>query len=195
MVWGTVTLLPVFGCGNREDLTLPVGIYWNCVFGCAGGRVTAPRRLWPPEELAALSEGAGSSFTSGLIICAMTGWICLSCMILVMAWMKALGASTKAFASASGRSNTMAMSISPPSFLIRVGLPACIRSRMATALFSHRFRSHSSTARCASDPVCGGTVRAAGVPSAERNALSGNVAAGTAARAVTARRMSLSFTS
>ena len=60
---------------------------------------------------------------------------------------------------------------------------------------SHRFRSHSSIARCASDPVCGGTSRAAGVPSAERNALSGNVAAGTAAMAVTARRMSLSFTS
>ena len=67
-----------------------------------------------------------------------------------------IGASTKAFASASGRSNTMAMSISPPSFLIRAGLPACIRSRIATALFSHRFRSHSSIARCASDPVCGG---------------------------------------
>ena len=180
---------------NREDLTLSAGIYWNCVFVCAGGRVTVPRRLWPPEELAALSGGAGSSLTSGLIICAMTGWFCLSCMILVMAWMKALGASTKAFASASGRSNTMAMSISPPSFLIRAGLPACIRSRIATALFSHRFRSHSSIARCASDPVCGGTIRAAGVPSAERNALSGNVAAGTAARAVTARRMSLSFTS
>ena len=44
-----------------------------------------------PEELAALSEGARSSFTSGLFICAMTGWFCLSCMILVMAWMKALG--------------------------------------------------------------------------------------------------------
>ena len=116
-------------------------------------------------------------------------------MILVMAWMKALGASTKAFASASGRSNTMAMSISPPSFLIRAGLLACIRSRIATALFSHRFRSHSSRARCASDPVCGGTIRAAGVPSAERNALSVNVAAGTAARAMTARRMSLSLTS
>ena len=37
-----------------------------------------------------------------------------------------IGASTKAFASASGRSNTMAMSISPPSFLIRAGLPVCI---------------------------------------------------------------------
>ena len=55
---------------------------------------------------------------------------------------------------------------------------------------SHRFRSHSSIARCASDPVCGGTSRAAGVPSAERNALSGNVAAGTAAMAMTARWMS-----
>ena len=50
-----------------------------------------PRRLWPPEELAALSGGARSSLTSGLIICTMTGWFCLSCMILVMAWMKALG--------------------------------------------------------------------------------------------------------
>ena len=95
--------------------------------------------LWPLEELAALSKGVGSSSASGLIICAMTGWFCLFCMILVMAWMKALGASTKAFASASGRSNTMAMSISPPSFLIRASLPACIRSRIATALFSHRF--------------------------------------------------------
>ena len=98
---------------NREDLTLSAGIYWNCAFGCAGGRVTVLWRLWPPEELAAVSEGAGSSLTSGLIICAITGWFCLSCMILVTAWMKALGASTKAFASANGRSNTMAMSILP----------------------------------------------------------------------------------
>ena len=41
---------------NREDLTLSAGIYWNCVFGCARSVLTAPRRLWPPEELAALSE-------------------------------------------------------------------------------------------------------------------------------------------
>ena len=116
-------------------------------------------------------------------------------MILVIAWMKASGASTNAFASASGLSSTMAMSISPPSFLMRAGFPACICSRIATALFSQRFHSHSSTALCASDPVCGGTVRTAGVPSAERNALSGNVAAGTAVRAMTARRISLSFTS
>ena len=77
---------------------------------------------------------------------------------------------------------------------MRAGFPACICSRIATALFSHRFRSHSSIALCASDPVCGGTVRTAGVPSAERNALSGNVAVGTAVRAMTARRISLSFT-
>ena len=109
--------------------------------------------------------------------------------------MKALGASTNAFASTSGLSSTMAMSISPPSFLMRAGFPACICSRIATALFSHMFRSHSSIALCASDPVCGGTVRTAGVPSAKRNALSGNVAAGTAVRAMTARRISLSFTS
>ena len=46
-------------------------IYWKCACGCAGGRVTTPRRLWPPEELAALSESGGSSFTSGLITCAL----------------------------------------------------------------------------------------------------------------------------
>ena len=78
---------------------------------------------------------------------------------------------------------------------MRAGLLACICSRIATALFSQRFRSHSSIALCASDPVCGGTVRSAGVPSAKRNALSGSVAAGTAVMAITARRMSLSFTS
>ena len=61
MVWGTVTLLPVFGCGNREDLTLPVGIYWNCVFGCAGGRVTAPR-------LAVAPGGAGCSLRGCRVI-------------------------------------------------------------------------------------------------------------------------------
>ena len=37
---------------------------------------------------------------------------------------KASGASTNAWASTSGRSSTMAMSISPPSFLIRAGASA-----------------------------------------------------------------------
>ena len=93
--------------------------------------------------------------------------------------MKASGASTNALASASGLSSTMAMSLHL--------LQDCY------ALFSQRFRSHFSIALCARDPVCGGTVRSAGVPSAKRNALSGNVAAGTAVMAITARRMSLSW--
>ena len=114
-------------------------------------------------------------------------------MVVVNAWMKASGVFTNAWASASGLSSTMAMSISPPSFLMRAGLPACICSRIATALFSQRFRSHSSMARCASDPVCGG--RSAGVPSAARNAVAGSVAASIAEMAVTARRMSVSCTS
>ena len=78
-------------------------------------------------------------------------------------------------------------------FLMRAGLPACICSRIA--LFSQRFRSHSSIALCASDRVRGGTVRSAGVPSAKMKALSGNVAAGMVVMVITARRMSLSFTS
>ena len=48
-------------------------------------------------------------------------------------------------------------SISPPSFWMRAGRPACICARIATALFSHRVRSHSSGALCAKVPVCGGT--------------------------------------
>ena len=134
--WVTVALCRFSVSGNLEDLTLSAGIYWNCVFGCAGGVL---RRLG--------------------------------------------GRATNALASASGLSSTMAMSISPPSFLMRAGFLACIYSRIAIALFSHRFRSHSSTALRSSDPVCSGTVRTAGVPSAERNALSGNVGAGTAVRA------------
>ena len=131
-----------------------------------------------PEKLAALSKGVESSSASGLIICAMSGWFCLSCMILVMAWMKALGGSTKAFVFATIQSgNEHSSSV----FLIRAGLPACIRSRIATALFRTGFVPLFYSPLC-SDPVYGGTVRAAGVPSAERNALSGNVAAGTSAR-------------
>ena len=40
---------------NREDLTLPPA-FMGSVYLAAKGRVTAPRRLWPPEELTALSE-------------------------------------------------------------------------------------------------------------------------------------------
>ena len=60
------------------------------------------------------------------------------------------------------------MSISPPSLWIRVGRPACISARIATALFSHKVRSHSSRALCDRVSVCGGAFRAAGVPNARR---------------------------
>ena len=86
------------------------------------------------------------------------------------------------------------VSISPPSFLMRAFLPACVRFKIATALFSQMFLSHSSRALCASEPVCGGTARTSGVPSAFRNGLSGSVEFGKMAIMETARPMSLSFT-
>ena len=104
--------------------------------------------------------------------------------------MKAAGSSTSAFASASGLSRTMAMSISPPSFWIRVGRPACTSARIATALFSHKVRSHSSRALCARVSVCGGALRAADVPNARRKGLSGGVGDGRCWIAATARKTS-----
>ena len=58
------------------------------------------------------------------------------------------------------------MSISPPSLWITVGRPACTSARIATALFSHKVRSHSSKTLCARVSVCGGALRAAVVPNA-----------------------------
>ena len=138
-----------------RTLRCPLAFHWNCVFGCAGEACYCASAAVAPGGAAALSEGAGSSFTSGLIIWAITGWFCLSCMILVMAWMKALGASTKAFDNGNEHFS---------SIFLDQGWSSSIRSRIATALFSHRFRSHSSLARCASDPVCSGTIRAAEFP-------------------------------
>jgi len=43
------------------------------------------------------SEGGKSSRTSGWIICAMTGWACLSCMIFVISRINASGSSTNAW--------------------------------------------------------------------------------------------------
>ena len=140
-------------------------------------------------------RGGKSSLTSGWIICAMIGCECLSCMICAISLMNALGSSTSAWASASGLSSTMAMSISPPSFLIRAARPSCILFRIATALFSQMHLSHSSIALCASDPVCGGAVWTPGVPNALRNALSGSTAVGRLATADAARRRSLSLAS
>ena len=132
---------------------------------------------------------------AGLIICAISGWLCFPSRILAISRVKAAGSSTNALASASGLSRTMAISISPPSFWMRAGRPACICARIATALFPHRVRSHSSRALCAKVPVCGDTFWTAGVPNARMKGLSGSVQDGRSAIAATARRMSPSLTS
>ena len=60
--------------------------------------------------------------------------------------------------------NFHTMSISPPSLWIIVGRPACISARIATALFLHKVRSHSSRALCARVSVCGGTFESSCYP-------------------------------
>ena len=116
-------------------------------------------------------------------------------MIFVISSRKASGLSTNAWASESGLSSTMAMSISSPSFLMRVVLPCCILFKIATALFSHTFRSHSSAALWASSPVCAGAVRIVGVPSALRKGLSVICGVGKEVTAEATRRRSLSWIS
>ena len=49
---------------------------------------------------------------------------------------------------------------------------------VATALFSHKVRSHSSRALCARVSVCGGALSAAVVPNALRKGLSGGIGDG-----------------
>ena len=173
---------------SRGNPTLASSSYWKLICDWAGYCVAPVRLLWLSDEPVAHSEGGKSSRTSGWIICAMTGWACLSCMIFVISRINASGSSTNAWASASGLSSTMAMSISPPSFLMRAVLPSCILFKIATALFSHMHRSHSSMALCASDPVCDGTVWTPGVPSALRKALSGISEVGRVATADATRQ-------
>jgi len=60
--------------GNRENLTLSSSPYWNWVCECVGGRTFAARWMWLLEELVVASVGAASSFVSGWIIWAMTGF-------------------------------------------------------------------------------------------------------------------------
>ena len=81
--------------------------------------------------------GGGSPLSAGFIIWAMSECFCFSRRIRVISRVNAAGSSTSAFASASGLSTTMAMSISPPSLWIMVGRPACTSARIATALFTH----------------------------------------------------------
>ena len=146
--------------------------HWNCSCEAARGSLL----LLAP--LAAAAAEGGLLLAAGFIIWAISGWVCLSRRIRVISRANAAGSSTSAFASASGLSRTMAMSISPPSLWIIVGRPAWISARIATALFSHTVRSHSSRALCARVSVCGGAFRAAGVPSVLMKRLSGGTGDG-----------------
>ena len=82
------------------------------------------------------------------------------------------GWSTNACASWSGRSRTIAISIASPSCWKRGGRPSWSLSKIATALFSHIVRSHSSSARPVRAAFCGG----AGLPRLCAKRLSGGLA-------------------
>ena len=116
--------------------------YWNWTFP------EAVAFLGMFVLLVAPFVGGGLSPWTVWSICLRTGWFCLSESTLVISWRKAAGSSTRAWASERGLSSTMAISMSPPSFWMSAGRPSCICSRIATALFSHRVRSHSSKALC-----------------------------------------------
>ena len=78
---------------------------------------------------------------------------------------------------------TIATSISPPSFLMIGERPVCVWCRTANARFSHMLLSQSSLALNGRDAVCGGTLLMSGVPSACRKVLGGRRTAGLAATA------------
>ena len=95
----------------------PRVVYWNCTCEVVRGSLLL---LAPPSAAVA---GGGSLLSAGLIIGAMSGWVCLSRRIRVISRVNAAGSSTSSFASPSGLSRTMAMSISPPSLWMIVGRP------------------------------------------------------------------------
>ena len=70
----------------------------------------------------------------------------------------------QACASLSGRSRTIAISITPPSCWKRAGRPSWSLSKIATALFSHIVRSHSSSARRVRAAFWGGACSRLGLP-------------------------------
>ena len=89
--------------GKLGYSTSPRVAYWNCTCEVVRG---SPLLLAP---LAAAVAGGGSLLSAGLIIWAMSGWVCLSRRIRVISRVNAAGSSTSSFASASGLSRTMAM--------------------------------------------------------------------------------------
>ena len=102
---------------------------------------------------------------------------------------------TKFLASARGWSRTMAIRISSHSLGMRAGLPSCICCMIATALFSHSVRSHSSLVLCANIELRGGPCCWAGVHSVQKKGLSGAEGAGRALIHLTTRRISLTLMS
>ena len=76
--------------------TSPRVVYWNCTCEVVRGSLL----LLAP--LSAAVAGGGSLLSAGLIIWAMSGWVCLSRRIRVISRVNAAGSSTSSFASASG---------------------------------------------------------------------------------------------
>lgn len=124
---------------------------------------------------------------------AMTGCECLSGIIRAISLRKASGSSTSAWTSASGLPSTMAMSISPPSFLIRAAIlhfvqncHSLILTDVPFPLFDCPLCRRSRLWWCYVDP---------GVPNALRNASVSGSAGGRLAAANAAWRRSLALAS
>ena len=141
--------------------------------------------------LAAPSPAAGSGVAMSWSICINTGWLRCADKALRISSKKPSGFSTKCLASARSRSRTMAIRISSHSLGMRAGLPSCICCMIATALFSHSVRSHSSLVLGAKIELRGGHCCCAGVPSVRKKGLSGAEGGLRVLMKLTTRRMSL----
>ena len=103
--------------------TLSQVAYWNCTCEVVRGSPLLPALL------AAVLAGGGSLLSAGFIIWAMSGWFCFSRRIRVISRVNAAGSSTNAFASASGLSRTMAMSIAQKA---QTGAPVATNTHSCT---------------------------------------------------------------
>ena len=162
---------------------MDVVVYWNC----AGGVACCPT-VW----LAVLDADALAMSWSN---CISTGWLRCVSRASRISLKKRSGFSTRRCASFSGRSSAIAIRISSHSFGMRAGLPSCIRWMMATALFSHSVRAHSSSVRCAKVELRGGHCCCPGVPSVRKKGLSGAEGGGRVVMEATHLLMSLALMS
>ena len=108
--------------------TLSQVAYWNCTCEVVRGSPLLPALL------AAVLAGGGSLLSAGFIIWAMSGWFCFSRRIRVISRVNAAGSSTNAFASASGLSRTMAMSIAQKA---QTGAPVATNTHSCTISASY----------------------------------------------------------